>query len=359
MNKHKVLVVDDEPAIRETISELLACHDFEVATAVDGKDALNQMKRFRPDLVLCDWMMPVMDGLEVLHETRSCPNMGHVPFIFVSAKMDRENIRMAMGIGADDFVTKPFKASDLLEAISSKLKRFEGFRASLQQARQHLPAHFSKHGFHEFNTPVNGIIGALDFLIEHDTAVSYEERQGLFVQMQQSAAKLKRTHTNLMLYAKMMRGEPLFSSRYVCSVLEASERALKRIGLCYPELNPAVELTDTHLALRVEALELLVFELLDNACKFGHPEKVPVLTGEWIQENQLYRLAVRDFGKGLSANEVEAIGPFVQFNREQHLQQGWGLGLYLVKALCEAHGLHFSINSSTEGTTVAIDFPLT
>lgn len=358
MNKHKVLVVDDEPAIRETISELLAFHDFEVATAVDGKDALNQIKSFRPDLVLCDWMMPVMDGLEVLHETRSCPNMGHVPFIFVSAKMDRENVRMAMGIGADDFITKPFKATELIEAIEAKLNRFNGFRRMLEEQQISLPAHFSKFGFHEFNTPMNAFIGGLDFLTEFDAVLSSAERLELIGNMRMATYRMKRAYSNLLIFTKIMRGEAIYSSNSTCSVNEAYKKALNRLLIAQPELQLDATVNEVRLPLHEEALELMLYELIDNAKKFGEMEAKPTVVGALLADGSTYRIEVQNEGMGMSAAEIASIGPMVQFKRELNEQQGWGLGLYLVKALCEANELHFSITSSSERTIVAIDFPL-
>lgn len=358
MSKHKILVVDDEPGIRETIAELLTFYDYEVEVASDGKEALVKIQQFRPELVICDWMMPGISGIEVLQETRGCLKMGNVPFIFLSAKTERENVRLAMSLGADDYITKPFTSAELVDAVASKLKRFADFKEALKEMRQSLPRHFTKYGFLEFNSPVNAIIGGLDFLLEHDVLINHEERRDVLSNLHLAATRLKRTHTNLMLYAKIMRGDPYYSNNYSCSISEAAEMAMKRIHLFDPEIKVHHQIEDVRVGLRVEAVETLLYELIDNALKFGDHDRPPSVMGSKLSDESIYRITIQDFGKGLTSEEISQIGPMVQFNRAKDEQQGWGLGLFLVKSICEAKGLGFGIESSPKGTCVTVDFPI-
>lgn len=358
MSKQKILIIDDEPGIRDTIRELLEFNDFEVATAADGKEGIRKMQQFKPELVLCDWMMPVMDGLEVLQETRECATMGNVPFIFISAKTERDDIRLAMGIGADDFITKPFKAHELLEAITSKLKRFAGFKEMLEEQHINLPNHFSKYGFHEFNTPINALIGGFDFLIEYEHEVGSTERVELLGSMRTAAFRLKRAYTNLMLYTKIMRAEPIYSFNYTSSPLEAFNKAMLRLKIVHGSIEVKAQVEHARLMLRIEALELIIYELLDNAVKFGRLDDVPEVSGKPAADGRSYLLTVTDQGEGMTAAEIEAIGPMVQFKRNVRELQGWGLGLFLVKNLCDANRLHLDIQSSASGTSVVLVFPL-
>lgn len=358
MNKARILVVDDEPGIRNTIGELLELNDYQVENAANGKEALRKIAKFRPNLILCDWMMPEMDGLELLHETRQLPTYHGVPFVFITAKTDREDARLAMGLGADDFITKPFKATELVEAIEAKLNRFNGFRRMLEEQQISLPAHFSKFGFHEFNTPMNAFIGGLDFLTEYDAVLSSAERLELIGNMRMATYRLKRAYSNLLIFTKIMRGEAIYSFNSTCSANESYTKALKRLLITRPDIQLVATIKEVRLPLHEEALELMLYELIDNAIKFGEMEAKPTVVGALMADGLRYRLQVQNEGEGMSASEIASIGPMVQFRRECNEQQGWGLGLYLVKALCEANELHFSITSSSERTIVAIDFPL-
>ncbi|NDV44741.1 response regulator [Flagellimonas sediminis] len=121
----KVLLVEDDTSLRENVEELLGLSGFRVFAASNGKLALELAKRERPDIVLCDIMMPEMDGYEVLEQMASCDQTRHIPFIFVSAKTERSEVRKGMDLGADDYLTKPFEEEELLGAIYSRLEKAE------------------------------------------------------------------------------------------------------------------------------------------------------------------------------------------------------------------------------------------
>ena len=119
----KVLIIEDEDFIRENIAELLEIEDFEVETAINGMQGLQQAKKSIPDLILCDVMMPKLDGYQVLTELRKQPETANIPFIFLTAKAERTDLRQGMNLGADDYLTKPCSSEELLEAIAARLQR--------------------------------------------------------------------------------------------------------------------------------------------------------------------------------------------------------------------------------------------
>ncbi|AUD05729.1 response regulator [Spirosoma pollinicola] len=119
----KLLVIEDFAQIRENIAELLTINGYTVRTAADGVKGIVQAKVWQPNLIVCDIMMPDMDGHQVLESIRNYPGLVHVPFIFLTAKADIVDVRRGMVLGADDYLTKPFLGSDLLMAIESRLKR--------------------------------------------------------------------------------------------------------------------------------------------------------------------------------------------------------------------------------------------
>lgn len=358
MSKYKILIVDDEPGIRDTVSELLEINEYEVATAVDGKDALRKMQVFRPDLVLCDWMMPVMDGLELLHETRQGETMGDIPFIFITAKTERENVRLAMNLGADDFISKPFKAVELLESVAAKLNRFDEVKRKVQEKHLSITSYFSKNGFHEFNTPMNAIIGGLDFLTEYNEELDDNARADLLGSMRKAAFRMKRAYTNLLLYTKITRNEAVYSFNYASSPQEAYTNAVARLKYAYDAIHVDAKLEAARLPLRSEALELMLYELLDNALKFGDAEAMPRVRGSFTDNGKSYELSVSNAGQVMSEAEIAAVGPMVQFKRAVRELQGWGLGLFLVKSLCVGNHVGFHIKTSQGLTTVTLLFHL-
>ncbi len=126
--KKKVLVIEDNEDVRENLRELLELSGYEAEVAVDGKQGIIRAMQFRPDLVLCDVMMPELDGFGVLRIMSNKPELKRVPFIFLTAKNDLSDIRKGMNLGADDYITKPFDDVELLDAIAVRLRKNEELR---------------------------------------------------------------------------------------------------------------------------------------------------------------------------------------------------------------------------------------
>jgi CRP/FNR family cyclic AMP-dependent transcriptional regulator len=119
-----ILLIEDDAFIRENTAELLALTGYTVRTAENGKIGVENALATRPDLVICDIMMPVLDGFGVLHIFNQNPQLAGVPFIFLTAKTERTDQRRGMELGADDYLTKPFSENELLSAVSGRLDRF-------------------------------------------------------------------------------------------------------------------------------------------------------------------------------------------------------------------------------------------
>ncbi len=119
----KILLIEDNKGVRETTVDILRLADYEVAAAENGKLGVEKALRFRPDIIICDVMMPELDGYGVLHILGKKPETARIPFIFLTAKSDREDMRKGMNLGADDYLTKPFEETELLDAVESRLKR--------------------------------------------------------------------------------------------------------------------------------------------------------------------------------------------------------------------------------------------
>ncbi|GAB3713595.1 response regulator [Spirosoma flavus] len=119
-----ILLIEDNDAIRETTAEILELAGYAVQTAENGKTGIEKALIDKPNLVICDIMMPVLDGYGVLHIFNKNPQLSDVPFIFLTAKTERTDFRKGMELGADDYLTKPFEESELLSAVETRLNRF-------------------------------------------------------------------------------------------------------------------------------------------------------------------------------------------------------------------------------------------
>ncbi|MBD2756518.1 response regulator [Spirosoma validum] len=119
-----ILLIEDNDVIRNNTAEILTLTGYAVLTAENGRVGIETALENRPDLVICDIMMPVLDGYAVLHIFNKKPQLSGIPFIFLSAKNEPGDFRKGMDLGADDYLTKPFEVSDLLNAIEGRLNRF-------------------------------------------------------------------------------------------------------------------------------------------------------------------------------------------------------------------------------------------
>lgn len=119
----KILLIEDNPEIRDNTSEILSLANYHVVVAENGKIGVELAQREKPDLIICDIMMPELDGYGVLHILSKNEQTAGIPFIFLTAKTEKTDIRKGMNLGADDYLTKPFDDTDLLNAIEARLRK--------------------------------------------------------------------------------------------------------------------------------------------------------------------------------------------------------------------------------------------
>ena len=130
----KILVIEDEPEMRRNITALLRFKGYEPVAAADGCLGVEMARRETPDLILCDVMMPELDGFGVLRALQADAKLALIPFIFLTAKGEKEDLRSGMNLGADDYLTKPVANKDLVNAVEARLRR-----AELQVLREFKP----------------------------------------------------------------------------------------------------------------------------------------------------------------------------------------------------------------------------
>ena len=118
-----VLLVEDDTALRENTAELLELSNYRVLTAANGRVGIEKAKEAHPDIIVCDILMPEVDGYKVLETLSKDPKTSHIPFVFLSAKTEHKEVRKGMDMGADDYLTKPFSEDELLSALESRLAK--------------------------------------------------------------------------------------------------------------------------------------------------------------------------------------------------------------------------------------------
>lgn len=145
----RVLLIEDDKTVRENTEELLMLSDYTVFTAKNGKEGVEKAKSELPDIIVCDVMMPEMDGYDVLTNLAQDDTTLEIPFIFLSAKTDHKDVRKGMELGADDYLTKPFEEEDLINAIESRIAKTDILKAKRSEKKSEIKQNLNIEHFKE------------------------------------------------------------------------------------------------------------------------------------------------------------------------------------------------------------------
>lgn len=184
----KILVIEDESAVRDNIAEILELAQYEVITAVDGVKGLELIRQQTPDLIICDVMMPQMDGFEVLETLQSDPDLAAIPLILLTAMADLQNLREGMDLGADDYLTKPFDLNELLISVSSRLRKRNFINQQIEKEKIHV-----KSLNNLVKTQIKTVYEIEKSLTIKDKFIAklIEKHQGLIVELENTLANLR------------------------------------------------------------------------------------------------------------------------------------------------------------------------
>jgi CRP/FNR family transcriptional regulator, polysaccharide utilization system transcription regulator len=163
-----ILLIEDNNEVRENTAEILQLASYQVLTAENGKIGADLAIKNKPDLIICDIMMPELDGYGVLHVLSKNPATAGIPFIFLTAKSEQEDFRKGMKLGADDYRTKPFDDVELMDAIEARLKKNDIIRSEFKQNIEGINAFIKEaKGLDEFNKMLNDQKKATQFKKKH------------------------------------------------------------------------------------------------------------------------------------------------------------------------------------------------
>ena len=356
-----ILVIEDNEQVRENIEDILFLENFKVLTAENGQSGLYLAKAVVPDLILCDIMMPELDGYGVLAQLRAEPSTATIPLIFLTAKADRLYVRQGMELGADDYITKPFTHQELIAAIATRLDKQAIVTQKNQQTLNELRTSITHSLPHELRTPLNGIMGFSQLLISEIEELEREEIQEMAQSIKTASERLYRLIQNFLLYANLEviatdseRVEALRSAQ-TSSATVIMEQAYQTANEAHRAKDLTLDLQESSVQIAADKLAKIVAELLDNAFKFSEPD-TPVTIKSWCEKQ--FRFSISDHGKGMTPEQISQVGAYRQFERKLYEQQGSGLGLAIAQRLVQLHNGNLTINSSPKsGTTVQVCFP--
>lgn len=354
----KILIIEDEEPIRQTLQDLLELNGHTVMAAACGEEGLQLAER-EPGLILCDINMPGINGYQVLSALQQNPRTHAIPFIFLTALVDRAAQRRGMELGANDFITKPFSERDILAAIDASVRRQQSLRqrieALLFERRIEAGADWS----HELMTPLNGVLGGLQLIEAEADTIKPGELKDLLGLIRAGAARQQALSNKLVRYFELERlRAALPGKRANCDAPESISAGANsgaqqenRVG------DVTVRCEAAKLPVAEAHLISAVVELVSNACRFSKPGQPVTVSG--TQRDGRYRITVTDEGVGMTAEQCATAGPFRQFDRSRYNQQGLGLGIAIARATAELGGgsLRLEPGPGGRGLQAVLDLP--
>ncbi|MCC6954610.1 MAG: hybrid sensor histidine kinase/response regulator [Deltaproteobacteria bacterium] len=364
-----VLVIDDSDQLLQVLDEVLTMQGFTVRTANSAQAAFDCLNSSRPDIILCDIMMPEIDGFRFHSEIKKNPEWCDIPFLFVSALSDPEEVRFGKQLGCDEYVTKPFDPIDLAATIRGKVAiakiRQDKQKDSHERFRKRVIHTLS----HEFRTPLVAINTGTELLLEQHEQLDPPRFERLLESIQRGGLRLQRLVEDFMTLQQIESGAAASiaqrfkrntSIRKVVELAIENFRDQVRGEQCDIVFQQPEDASPAMIAVYDVQVVNIIQRLISNALKFAGGAKPVVIS--MAVTNTTGSIFVRDFGPGLSeAIAQEACELFKQINRERIEQQGCGIGLSISRCFASLNGgeLHFSSpTDGGEGLQVELRFPL-
>ena len=348
---HKILIIEDEQELRENLTEALKARGFRVRSAEDGRAGIKQAHTYHPDLIICDIMMPQVDGYGVLNALRAEPATAAIPFIFLTAKGRMDDLRLGMNLGADDYLTKPFSTRGLLKTIRARLEKQQALQQQQEQALNKLRRDLSNIIPHELRTPLVSILGFSEVLLQSIEETEPEQVGEMLRAIMVSGRRLERLVANhsLFAYLTLISNQPASLESLRGITTEEVKYLIEEYAVCTAERHGRrtdlrLNVAEGTVCMSDQYLGKLVKELVDNAFKFSSSGQSVCVEGGF--RGNRYMLTVKDQGQGMTQQQIERVGAFLQFDRDQHEQQGLGLGLALARQLAMLHGGTLTVSST-------------
>ena len=353
---HKILVIDDESDLLEGISDILRFEGYEIHVAQNGREGYDKIVELTPDLILCDILMPEVDGFQLKERLKVDTSLAVIPFIFISALSQKEVIRKGMNVGANDFLIKPFSRIDLLKTVHARLDAKQSHEivaeSSLNELRKNITISFP----HELKTPLNSILGFTQVIKSNIDFLDTDELLRMVSVIDDSGHRMFDLVKKYLLYVELETSPEMIVDTCDTSIIDAIESSVSK---CVLEFGRAEDIHQSgnpfSTAIRCEHLGFVLNEIINNAFKFSTAgDRISI---EYYVKNERGFVSVSDEGDGIGGSAK--VGAFNQIDREINEQQGLGVGLHLSNEILKRYnGKMFIRNNTPKGTVVKLEFPL-
>ncbi len=356
--KKLILVIEDEIEIRNDLKESLLLNDYEVLTAENGFEGFEKIVKYNPDMIICDVMMPVMNGHELLSLIRKNERIANIPFLFLTAKSDYDDIREGMDLGADDYLVKPFDYNTLLKALNTRLEKSNLQQSIYQNKIDNIKNSIFRSIPHEIRTPLNGILNNSEWIISNINKLNLNELKNNIKEINADAIRLNRLFENYIFYTKI---KLLIQDKEAVEEVKESHTNLPNSiinDICNYIFNDktstfvlSVRNDVTKLNINEHHFSKLIFELVDNAKKFSDKNSIIKISCEY--SNDKYTFKIENEGLEFPKDKIDMIAEFSQFNRSSFEQSGVGLGLCICANILDIYESKLNIISKQNITVIS------
>jgi len=357
-----ILLVEDDDSVISQVSEALNNPDFNLLICNNGINGYDTAMKHLPILIICS--KDIYDGFDndMLHKLREDTLVSNIPFIFLLDKNSMRKGKNSRNHGFDYYIIKPFTESEFIKIANLAIEKYEALNQKSEQRLEELRGSLSFALPHEFFTPLNGILGFTDILINDYENLTKDEIVQMLQFVHKDALRLKKLTENFLSFAQleMISKDPekVFALRnsYFINPKDIIDNSARKIAKSFNrESDLVLELEDSAIRIGEGYLQKIINELINNAFKFSE-NGTPVIINA-LSNDICVMISITDSGLGMTAKQIASVGAYMQFDRRQHEQQGSGLGLIIAKKITELHGGDFRIESNPhEGTKISILF---
>ena len=364
INKKKMLLIDDDPKLLLGLKAVMSLQGYEVLSTIDGNEGIRLAQEHQPDVIICDVMMPKPNGFHVKRFLADNEQTAEIPFIFLTARTLATEKVSGLQMGADDYVTKPFNADELVSRVESILRRSEigrqrGLRemeSKIEKIRQSISVNLG----HELRTPLTVILANLEMAMREKFKGTVQDLDWYLENSLSGAQKLATLVEDMILLNDIDQGN-ICSQRVPIDLNTCFMNTVRDICYRYDpkELDVQISVQDDMLIYAPEVeFKRAIFHLVDNACKFS-PDGAQISIQ--LRKNGIggCLLSVENEGSSIPKELREKV-----FERYYQIQQGdnrpyngLGIGLTIARAVAEACGGSVEIKDSDIGCKVQITLP--
>ncbi len=355
------MIIEDEDNIRETLEDVLSMQDYIVYSAANGVEGVSKAIELLPDLIICDIVMPELNGFEVIKQLKQNPLTFTIPFLFLTAKSERHERRYGMELGADDYITKPFQGDEIIRAVETRIAKqsdlMEYHKKNLEELQKNIASALP----HEMRTPLTVMIGFAQIIQNSINKLSNEEIENMAKNIAEAGERLLRLISNYTQFVELLNLEYSHKPK-PNKITNVPERIItdiaNTIAMRYDRINDLMlSLTNVPIHIPEGYFSKAVEEVIDNAFKFSPNGSEVKITA--FKVHNYFCISVADRGRGFEPEQIQKIGAFMQFKRQDYEQQGAGLGLAIAQKTADLFNGEINIESTpNQYTIVELKFPI-